>query len=75
MRLSNNLENKIPLDTYSRVQLVPMEVQAQLFTTTELQSGSDAFNKSMLVMTFLSNLRVVETLCSLRLVLEGKARK
>ena len=75
MRLSNNLENKIPLDTYSRVQLVPMEVQAQLFTTTELQSGSDAFNKSMLVMTFLSNLRVVETLCSFRLVLEGKARK
>ena len=75
MRLSNNLENKIPLDTYSRVQLVPMEVQAQLFTTTELQSGSDAFNKSMLVMTFLSNLRVAETLCSFRLVLEGKARK
>ena len=28
MKLSNNLENKIPSDTYWRVQLVYMKVQA-----------------------------------------------
>ena len=29
MRPSNNLENKIPSDTYCRVQLVYMKVQAR----------------------------------------------
>ena len=42
-------------------------------TTTGIQSVSDRFNKSRLVMTFLINMGVKEILCRLRLVLEGKA--
>ena len=40
-------------------------------TTTGIQSGPDAFDKSRLVMTFLNDLGVTE-ICSFRLVLEGK---
>ena len=39
---------------------------------TGIQSGPDAFNKSRLVMTFLSNLGVTGILFSFGLVLEGK---
>ena len=41
----------------------------------ESSCRTDTFNKSRLVMTFLTILRVTETLCSLRLVLEGKTGK
>ena len=41
-------------------------------TTTGIQSGSDAFDKSRLVTTFLTILGVIEILFSFRLVLEGK---
>ena len=30
MRGSNNLENKIPLDTYGKVQLICMKIQVQI---------------------------------------------
>ena len=40
-------------------------------TTTRIQSGPGAFGKSRLVMTFF-NLKITETLCNSRLVLEGK---
>ena len=45
-----------------------------LRTTTGIQSGPDAFDKSRIVMTFLTILGVTET-CSFRLVLEGKKGK
>ena len=49
---------------------------SQVFrTTTGIQSGPDAFDKSRLVMTFLTILGVTEILCGFRLVLEGKTGK
>ena len=44
-------------------------------TTTGIQSGPDAFDKSRFIMTFLTILGVTEILCSFKLVLEGKAGK
>ena len=44
-------------------------------TTTEIQSGFYAFDKSRLFMTFLTNFRVTEILCSFGLVLQGKQVK
>ena len=44
-------------------------------TTTGIQSGSDVFDKSRFIMTFLSILGVTEILCSFKLVLEGKTGK
>ena len=44
-------------------------------TTAAVQPGSDAFNISRFVMTFLTILGVTEILCSFRLVLEGKTGK
>ena len=44
-------------------------------TTTGIQSGPDAFDKSRFIMTFLIILGVTEILCSFRLVLEGKTAK
>ena len=46
-----------------------------LRTTTGIESGPDAFDKSRLVITLLTNLGVTEILCSFRLVLEGKTGK
>ena len=46
-----------------------------LRTTTGIQSGPDAFDKSRFIMTFLTILGVTEILCSFKLVLEGKAGK
>ena len=43
-------------------------------TTTGIQSGPDAFDKSRFIMTFLTTLGVTE-LCSFKLVLEGKTGK
>ena len=45
-----------------------------LGTITVIQSGPDAFDELMLVLTFLTNLGVTE-ICSFRLVLEGKTLK
>ena len=44
-------------------------------TTTGIQSGPDAFDKSRFVMTFLTILGVTEILCSFKLLLEGKTGK
>ena len=44
-------------------------------TTTGIQSGPDAIDKSRFIMTFLTILGVIEILCSFRLVLEGKTGK
>ena len=44
-------------------------------TTTRIQSGPDAFDELRFVMTFLTILGVMDTLCSFRLVLEGKTGK
>ena len=50
--------------------------QSQFFrTTTEIQSGPDAFDESRFVMTILTILEVIEILCRFRLVLEGKIGK
>ena len=44
-------------------------------TTTGIESGSDAFDKSRLIATFLTILGVTEILCSLKLVLDRKTGK
>ena len=44
-------------------------------TTTGIQSGPDAFDKSRFIMTFLTIVEITEILCSLKLVLEGKTGK
>ena len=44
-------------------------------TTTEIQSGTDAFDESRFVRPPLTILGVKEILCSFRLVLEGKTGK
>ena len=57
MKSSNNLENKTPLDSYWRVQLVCKKVQAHSFLGLP-----DAFEKSRFIMTFLTILGVTEVL-------------
>ena len=70
MRPSNNLEKKIPSDTYWRgLWLVCMKVQV-LWSTTGVKSASDASGKLRLVMTFLANLGVILILCFISVVLE-----
>ena len=44
-------------------------------TTTGMQSGPDAYDKSKFIMTFFTILGVTEMLCSFRLVLGGKTGK
>ena len=45
---------------------------SQLFRATSgMQSRPDIFDKSKLVLTFLTNLRVTKILCSFRWVLDG----
>ena len=44
-------------------------------TTTAIQSGPDAFDKSRFVMTFLTILGFTQMFCSFRLVLEWKTGK
>ena len=44
-------------------------------TTTGIQSGPDAFDKSRFIMTFLTIFGVTEILCSFKLVLAGKTGK
>ena len=74
---SNNLENKTPLDTYRRVQLSMYASSGSQFsrTTTGMQSGQDAFDKSRFVMTFLIILGTIRILCSFRLAVERKMGK
>ena len=60
---SNNLENRILPDTYWRVQLETMKVQA---------TRPNAFEISKLIMTSLTNFRFRKIVYSSRLVPEGK---
>ena len=46
-----------------------------LTTTTGIQLGPDAFDKSRFIMTFLTILGDTEILCSFKLVVEGKTDK
>ena len=76
MRPFNNLENKIPSDTYCiEVHMYGSSDSLFFRTSTGIQFGSDAFNKSRLFMTFWNNLGVREILRSFRLLLEGKSVK
>ena len=50
-----------------------MKIQTHSSTNTGIQSGTGIFDESGLVMTFLTNLGVKETLHIFRLVLEGKS--
>ena len=72
MRHSNNLENKTLSDTYWRIQLVYMKVQAHSSLEPKLEYNQ--YQMSWWI-TFLTVLRVIEILCSLRLVQEGKTGK
>ena len=60
-----------------KVQLVFMKIQvhSSFWSTTGIHLGSDAFDKSRLVMTLLTNLGVIKMLCNFWLILEGKAGK
>ena len=77
MRPFNNLKNKTLSDTYWRVQLVCLKFQAHSSIEPPLEYNQDQtpFNESRFVMIFLTILGVIETLCSFRLFLEGKADK
>ena len=77
MRPYHNLKNKIPTDTHRRFQLVFYKSSGSQFfrATTGTQSGPDTFDKSRFAMTFFTNSRVKEILCSFRLVLERKTGK
>ena len=69
---SNNLEKNTLSDTYWRVQLVYLKVQAHSSLEPLLEHNQDAFEESRFIMTFSTILQVMEVLCSFRLVLEGK---
>ena len=71
MRPSNVLENKIPSVAYWRVHLLCKKVQVHSSLEPPLEYNH-AFDRSMLVMIFLTNLRVTEILCSFGLVLEER---
>ena len=67
MKPSNNLENKANMLESSSSQLFR--------TTTGIQSGPDAFKKSIFIMTFLTIFEVTEILYGFKFVLEGKTCK
>ena len=59
MKTSNILENKTPSDTLNSAAGTCESSSSTLFkTTTRIKSGTYAFAKSRLVMTFLAILRV-----------------
>ena len=51
------------------------QAHSSLETITGIQLGPDSFDESRFIMTFLTILGIMETLCSFRLVLEGKTVK
>ena len=71
MRSSNNLENK----TLSLASMYESSGSQFFRTTTGIQLGPDSFDESRFVMNFLTILGVMDILCSLKLVLEGKTGK
>ena len=75
MRPCKNLEEKIPFLLKSSAGMHESSGSQFFTTTTEIQSGADAFEESRLAITFLTNLGVILTLHSFRLLLEWKAGK
>ena len=51
------------------------QAHSSLKNITGIQLGPDSFDESRFIMTFLTILGIMETLCSFRLVLEGKTVK
>ena len=76
MKLSNNMKNKIPLDTYWRVELVCTKFRTESPLEPQLQYNNDQiplkYQDSL--WSFLTTLEVKE-ICSFRLVLEEITRK
>ena len=73
MRPSKNLENKTPLDTEWRVQLVRVKVQAHNSLELPLEHNQDiSFDESSFFMALSIILGVTETLWCFRLVLDVK---
>ena len=75
MRPSKNLGNRTPLETYWKVQLVSVKVQAHNSLEPPLEYRPDAFDDSSFIITFLIIVGVTEILCSFKLILEGKTGK
>ena len=76
MKLSKNLENKTPLYTYWRVQLNCKKVPAHSSLESPVEYNQEQMpDKSRFIVTFWTILWLTETLCSFRLVLEGKTGK
>ena len=77
MKPSDNMKNKIPSDTYWRVELVCTKVRSRSSLEPPLQYNHDqmplTYQDSL--WPFLTILGVTEILCSFRLVLEGKTCK
>ena len=72
MRPPNNLEIKI----FQTLKSLRIKVQVTVLQSTNgMQSGPDVFDKSRLIITFLTNLGVTEILCSFKLDFERKACK
>ena len=73
---SKNLENKTPLDTEWRVQLVRVKNQAHNSLELPLEHNQDiSFDESSFFMTLSIILGVTETLWYFRLVLDVKTGK
>ena len=76
MRPPNNLEKNFFRHIFKSSASRYGSSVPQLFrATTGIQTGPDAFDKSRLVMTFLTNVEVPGILCSFIQVLEGKVVK
>ena len=68
------MENKIFSNTYRKDQLTYKKAQVKFFkTNTRIQSKPGASDESGSAITFLTILGVTGTLCSLTIVLKGKA--
>ena len=77
IRPLHNLKNKFPSDTYWRIQLVCMKVQAHSSLEPPLGYNQDQkpLTSQGWFSTLSTNLGVIEILYSFRLVLKGKAGK
>ena len=77
MRHSKNLEKKDSFRHILKGSFSKHESSDRQFfrTTTRIQSRLDAFDELWLVITFLTNFRVIEILCSFKLVLGWKIGK
>ena len=77
MKPSNNMKNKIPSDTYWRVELVCTKVWTHSSLEPQLQYNHDQIplRYQDLLWPFLTILGVTEILCSFRLILGEKTCK